>query len=439
MARTGWMHSYPRVSKPNQLHNEIAQSIRDIRDSAVLGNIAHGNGGNGGTGIQKALEDYTVKVVQDKLEGKNTTVDPLRAKLAEKADMLGDVAVMRALAGSESTTPAPNSTQDVISAAQAITSMHRDLTSTALDDRDRAQAEKEALEENIGHTIQSVRQEEQAKAQTITEILSQSFANQMAMVQEFAKIQITSTQAQADQQIAAIRAENQQVLGKIEQMTSSALSAKDQQLALIQEQNASHLALIEESHKHELALKDMEKQQAISQAQTGQSIPPWEAEYRTGMAQILVNKEAVKAVDEHNKSLSDQGLKDSLGDLAKNAMPALVQIAQALGGMAGPPSPAPRNGIPGARPNVPQGQLSPNQSLPQGQPQSQPQPQPNLGQELADALRPNLMANPPGANPLAKPPTPARPANAASQAPDNLTTEEFFEQAREKARQRSHA
>ena len=427
MARTGWMHAYPRVSKPDQLHNQITHTIRDIRDAAVLGSLQNG-GANPGTGIQKALEDYTAKVVQDKLEGKTTPMDPVRAKLAEKVDMLGDVAAIRALSAGESTTPAPNSTQDVISAAQAITTMHRDLTSTALDDRDRAQAEKEALEENIGHTIQSVRQEEQAKAQTITEILSQSFKNQMAMVQEFAKIQIATTQTQAEQQIAGIRAENQQVLSKIEQMTSAALSAKDQQLALVQEQNASHLALVEESHKHELALKEMEKQQAVSQAQGGQSIPPWEAEYRTGMAQILVNKEAVKAVDEHNKSLSDQGLKDALGDLAKNAMPALVQIAQALGGMAGAPAPGPRNGIPGARPNVaphqPNGQLPPSR------------PQPNPSQEISGGMRPSPAASLPDmngmANPLAKPPSPARPAS-------NLTTEEYFEQAREQARQRAHA
>lgn len=416
MARTGWMHTYPRVAQPNLLRNQIQHTLRNIEDSAVLGNLAHGNNG-GGTGIQKALEDYTAKVVQEKLDGKSSAMDPVRAKLAEKVDILGDVAAIRALSGGDST-PAPNSTQDVIQAAQAITTMHRDLTSTALDDRDRAQAEKEALENNIGQTIQGVRTEEQAKAQTVTDILSQSFTNQMAMMQEFAKMQITMTQTQADQQIVAIRAENQQALSKIEQMTAAALSAKDQQLALVQEQNASHLALVQESHKHELALKDMEKQQAVNQAQAGQSVPPWEAEYRTGIAQILVNKEAVKAVDEHNKNLSDQGLKDALGDLAKQAMPALVQIAQALGGMGTAPSDKPRNGIPGVRPNGLPHSLGANPPT--------PQPPPNLDSvaDFADSLRPNN--------------SPVQ-ASAPTPTPNNLTTEEFFERAREHVRQRAHA
>ena len=416
MARTGWMHSYPRVSKPDQLHNQITHTLREIRDSAVLGNLTNGGGGGGGTGIQKALEDYTVKVVQEKLDGKSSTMDPVRAKLAEKVDMLGDVAAIRALSAGEPTTPAPNSTQDVIQAAQAITTMHRDLTSTALDDRDRAQAEKETLEENIGQTIQAVRAEEQAKANDMMLIITKSFENNMAMVEKMSTLQIQYIQSDAAQQIAAVRSDSSKVLEEVKGMMAAALSAKDQQLALVQEQNASHLALVQESHKHELALKDMDKQQAVSQAQAGQSVAPWEERYRTGMADILVNKEAIKAVDEHNTTLSKQGLTDALGDLAKNAMPALVQIAQALSGMAGVPSATPRNGIPGTRPNSQPNHLPPNQPLPPNPPQ--PQPQLNLHQEFADNIRPNPLANP-----LAKSPAPIRPTN-------NLTTEEFFEQAR---------
>lgn len=352
MPKTGWLHQFPRVTKSDQFHHQMTSIARDIRDSAMIGNLL--NKQSGSSGVQKALENYTEKVVTEKLNGTAESSNPLKQKIAENIGLMTDYALARQLSG-ESTPPAPNSTQDVIAAAKALTELNSTVTQLALDERDRAVEDRENTEAHLGQAIERTRVEEQQKAASLMDIVMKSFQNQMTMLDRFTTLQLDVVRKDAEAQVANVEAKSNRILEEVKQMFATALSAKDQQIALIQTQNDAQLQLVKESHQHELALKEMEKTQLLSQAQSqaSQNIAPWEAHYRTRMADILADDAAVQAVDKHNKSLADQGFKDAAAEALKAAPAALTQLVQAFAQMAAPANPdTVRNGIPGVRPNA---------------------------------------------------------------------------------------
>lgn len=416
MPKAGWMHQFPRVTKSDQFHHQIASIARDIRDSAVIGNILGKQSGQ--SGVQKALEDYTEKVVTDKLNGTAESTNPLKQKIAEKIDLMTDYALARQLSG-ESTPPAPNSTQDVIAAAKALTELNSTVTQLALDERDRAVEDRENTEAQIGQTIERTRAEEQQKAASLMDIVTKSFENQMTMLNRFTSLQVEVIRKDAEAQVANTEAKSNRILEEVKQMFATALSAKDQQIALIQTQNDAQLSLLKESHQHELALKDMEKTQLVNQAQSQshQNVAPWEAHYRTRMADILADDAAVQAVDKHNKSMADQGFKDAAAEALKAAPAALTQLVQTLAQLAAPANPdTVRNGIPGIPPN-PEGRSNPG-----GRPNAARPITPDMASNpLANSAMPNS-AMPSGApNPMSNGASNPRPHDMPNAAPPDLT------------------
>lgn len=349
MPKTGWMAAYPRLAKPKTdlLHQQLQSTLSDIRTASVLGALTQPPAPQG---VQKAVEEYTEKVVKDALEGRTGGgSDPILERLAKKVDTLAAAKAIKVLADEGPTTPTPTSTSEVVEAAKAMSQIYHDSAQMALEERDRAMAEKEAVENGVGEAMARARQEEADKYALILKVINQGWETQIEAIKSLSTMQIDLVKTQAQQQVDLLKSQHERTLEDIKGMVAAALKAKEEQIAVIKQAAEHEKELLTIKHQHELATKELEHKSILAQTQA-QNLPPWEVRYREGMAEVLVDRERRKMEDEHNKALADQGFKDSLADLVKELKPALAQVAGFFSGGGRPPI---KNGIPSTPPAGP--------------------------------------------------------------------------------------
>lgn len=347
MAKAQWMTAFPRLAKPraDALHQQLQTTLSDIRTASILGALTQPAAPQG---VQQALNDYTEKIVKDALEGRQTpSVNPIQQKLADQVEMLAAAKAVKVLSEDTPSTPAPSSTAEVVEAAKAMSQIYHDSAQMALEERDRALAEKDEAENAIGAAMKQAREEEAEKSNFIMTILNKSWETQIAAVKEMSQLQIETVKAQAAQQVDALQAQHQKTLDDIKSMVAAALKAKEEEIALLREKAEHEKALIEERHQHALQLKELESKQLLAQAQS-QTLPPWEVTYRQGMAEVLVEDKRQEMQDKHAKALADQSFKDSLSELMaalKQHLPDVLASVTNAG-----PRPAMKHGIPSQPP-----------------------------------------------------------------------------------------